>query len=353
MPLSVPRLSHDHLERRASKLALIVALAALLQVAAGVGLAYVAGFSEVHKVLAAFEWPYLVALVGGLVLSFVGYYYAYRGVYAVEAGPDLTPHQMRAVVTAGFGGFLAHGGAALDDYALKAAGADERDAKVRVSALGGMEHGVLSLIGTVAAIVILAQGLSAPPLDFSLPWAVIPVPGFLLAFWLAERYRDRHRDASGWRGKLGIFLDSIHQVQMLFRRPGRHQPALLGMAVFWLAEMFTGWAGLALFGFRMNWAQFIIGFGTGMIFTRRTGPLAGAGLLDLILPVTVYYSGAPLAAAVVGIFAYRVVSLWLPMPIALSRLRMLRDMGDRPVPGAEGTADAGDEPALQDHPKSA
>jgi hypothetical protein len=85
---------------------------------------------------------------------------------------------MRGVVIAGFGGFLAHGGAALYQYALEAAGADEREATVRVSALGGMEHGMLSLIGTVAAIVLLAMGSTTPPLDFSLPWAVIPVPVF-------------------------------------------------------------------------------------------------------------------------------------------------------------------------------
>jgi hypothetical protein len=274
-------------------------------------------------------------------------------VYRVEEGPDLSGPQMRAVVTAGFGGFLAHGGAALDSYALESAGADERDAKVRVGCLAGMEHGVLGLIGNGAAIAILVMGLSAPPLDFTLPWAVIPVPGFFLAFWLAERYRDRFRGEQGWKGKLAVFIDTIHLVRMLFRHPRRHEPALLGMTAFWLAECFTGWAGLAAFGYHMNGAQFIVGFGTGMIFTRRTGPLGGAGLLDVILPVTVWYSGAPLAVAVVGIFAYRVVSLWLPMPIAMSRLRLLRAMGERPMPHAEGTADAPDEPALRHDRKSA
>ena len=39
--------SVPHVERHGAELALLVALAALLELAAGVGLAYVAGFSQV------------------------------------------------------------------------------------------------------------------------------------------------------------------------------------------------------------------------------------------------------------------------------------------------------------------
>jgi len=347
MPFSLPRLSNHYLYTRLNRLGLLIGAAALLQLAAGVGLAYVAGFSDIQHVLRAFDWVWMVPVLVGLVMSFVGYYFAYEGIYHVDRGPDLPGSQMRGVVIAGFGGFLAHGGAALDTYALEAAGADEREAKVRVSALGGMEHGMLSLIGTVAAIVLLTMGARTPPLDFSLPWAVIPVPGFLLGFWLAERYRDQLRGAPGWKGKLGIFLDGIHLVRDLFRHIPSYAPALVGMIVFWLAESLMGWSALAAFGFRMNWAQFIIGFGTGMIFTRRTGPLAGAGLLDLILPVTVWYSGAPFATAVVGLFTYRVASLWLPMPFALARLPQLRDMGRSTADRSHGEAETANEPALR------
>jgi hypothetical protein len=83
-----------------------------------------------------------------------------------------------------------------------------------------------------------------------------------------------------------------------------------------------------------------------MIFTRRTGPLAGAGVLDLILPVTVWYGGAPFATAVLGLFTYRVASLWLPMPFALARLPQLREMGRRPFEQAQGAVDVPKEPAL-------
>jgi hypothetical protein len=74
-----------------------------------------------------------------------------------------------------------------------------------------------------------------------------------------------------------------------------------------------------------------------MVFTRRIGPLAGAGVLALLLPLTLWYSGAPFAAAIVGMFAYRVLVLLLPLPLSLAELPALRRMG-RPAPHAEGAA---------------
>ncbi|HEY7325362.1 MAG TPA: hypothetical protein VH520_11110, partial [Streptosporangiaceae bacterium] len=94
-------------------------------------------------------------------------------------------------------------------------------------------------------------------------------------------------------------------------------------------------------------ASLFVGFATGMVFTRRTGPLAGAGVLMVCLPLTIWYSGAPLAVAVVGIFAYRVAALWLPMPASLALLPTLRKMGRDRIPGAEQQPDPPAEPGLR------
>jgi len=83
----------------------------------------------------------------------------------------------------------------------------------------------------------------------------------------------------------------------MFAHPWRWASALLGMALFWAAEISAAWVGLAAFGLRMNATALIIGFATGMLFTRRIGPLGGAGLLALVLPLTIWSSGAPLAVA--------------------------------------------------------
>jgi uncharacterized membrane protein YbhN (UPF0104 family) len=152
------------------------------------------------------------------------------------------------------------------------------------------------------------------------------------------RRRGRLRGRRGWRGALGTFLDSIHLIRELFIHPRRWGLALLGMVVFWAADVFAVWAGLAAFGFGMTAAALIVGFATGMVFTRRTGPLGGAGILALVLPVTIWGSGAPLAVAAVGVLAYRALSLWLPMSASLAFLPTLWEMGEHRIPQAEANA---------------
>ena len=215
-----------------------------------------------------------------------------------------------------------------------------------MAALGGLEHGVLAIGGCAAAIAVLVSGRGQPPMDFTLPWAVIPIPGFVIGFWAADRYGDRFRDRAGWQGKVGIFLDSIRIIRVLFAHPLRWGSALCGMALFWAADAFATWAGLATFGLHMNAAALFVGFATGMVFTRRTGPLAGAGVLTLVLPLTIWVSGGPLAVAVAGVFVYRLLALLLPMPVSLAALPTLRAMAQRPTSRAGGTEGV-NEPALQ------
>lgn len=133
----------------------------------------------------------------------------------------------------------------------------------------------------------------------------------------------------------------------MFRHPGRYALALAGMTLFWAADAIAAWAGMAAFGFKMNAASMFVGFATGMVFTRRTGPLGGAGVLALFLPLTLWHSGAPFAVAIVGIFAYRVFALWLPMTASLALLPQVREMDKRRLPHAEGKAGPTGEPGLK------
>ena len=78
-----------------------------------------------------------------------------------------------------------------------------------------------------------------------------------------------------------MFLDAVLLIRTLFARPVRHRGAIAGMALFWAGDALAVWSALAAFGFVMNGAALMVGYCTGMVFTRRIAPLAGAGTLAL------------------------------------------------------------------------
>lgn len=342
-------LSHHHVGAKSHRLLLLTALAVVLYLAGGVGMAYVAGFDAVWHAARHPSWPWLAASLGGVALAFAGYYFGYAGVGKIEDGPNDLGHVDRlAVVAAGFGGFVAHGGTGIDRAVMRAAGGSEREAKVRVTLLGGLEHLVLAIPCSVAAIVLLVEGVWKPPLDFLIPWAVGPTAGFAAAYWAAERYRDRLRGRGGWRQKLSVVLDASHLIGAMFRHPLRYAGAIFGMLLYWLADMWALWAAIAAFGYRMNGATLMVAFGTAMIVTRRTGPLGGAGILGVALAATLWYSGAPWPAAVLGTYSYRFFALWPPQPLSFLMLpRLRRVLEHSPDADAPISAERTEEPALQ------
>ena len=149
------------------------------------------------------------------------------GIYTAEGGYEPSRRQLTALVAAGFGGLFSTGGIRPDGLVLQASGASRREALVRVTTLTGMEQGILALYGCAASIAWLCLGLAGVPMDdFTLPWAVIPVPAFAAAFWLASRYRARLAGRAGWRARLSVFLDAVLLIRALFTRPVRHRDAV-------------------------------------------------------------------------------------------------------------------------------
>jgi hypothetical protein len=310
--------------RRGAALVPPILLAAGLNAAALTGLAYIAGFRAVYTSLTRIGWPWLCAVPAALAMSAIGYYLAYRSIYAAEGGYQLSRRQLAAVVAVGFGGLFDTGGIRPDGLVLQAAGASRRQAMVRVTALTGMEQAMLALYGCAASIAWLCLGRPGVPLSFTLPWAVIPLPASAAAFALASRYRARLAGEADWRARLAVVLDAVLLIGALVAHPVRHRGAIGGMALFWAGDALAVWSALAAFGFWTNGAALLVGYCTGMVYTRRTAPLAGAGTLALILPLTICAIGAPLATAITGVAAYRLLCFWLPLPSALASLPALR-----------------------------
>jgi uncharacterized membrane protein YbhN (UPF0104 family) len=313
-----------HFDHVAWELVLFIALGVALAVGTTVAVAWAAGFGDVMHRLAHPNLIWIPLALAGQVVAYFGYMLAYREVARVERGPELGMMKLAAVVFTGFGVFVAHGGFSADVIALRGTGISRREARVRVMGLGALEYVLLAPATCVSAIIILAHGSSTPNLALTLPWAIAVPLGFVAAFW-ALRYRRRFSRKGGWRGAIGHGLDAVAVVRNLLCRPFEHGRAFVGMGLYWVGEIFSLSAALHAFGSpRPAIAALIIGYATGYALTRRTLPLAGAGVVEALLPFALVWVGAGLAPAVLAVFLYRFFNLWLPLIPAVVGMRVLK-----------------------------
>src|SRR6187551_665772 len=314
----------SHFNHAKGEVFLFIGLGLALALGTTVGVAWAAGFGDVLHRLGHPQPLWMGLALAGQVVAYFGYMLAYREVARVERGPELGLMKLAAVVFTGFGVFVAHGGFSADVVALRGTGISRREARVRVMGLGALEYVLLAPAACASAIIILAHGSGTPNLGLTLPWAICVPLGFVAAFW-ALRYHRKFSRASGWRGALGHALDAVAVVRNLLCAPFKHGSAFVGMGLYWIGEIFSLSAALHAFGSpRPAIAALIIGYATGYALTRRTLPLAGAGVVEALLPFSLVWVGAGLAPAVLAVFVYRIFNLWLPLVPAVVGMRALR-----------------------------
>jgi uncharacterized membrane protein YbhN (UPF0104 family) len=298
----------------------VIALAAVVFTGSLAVMAAIAGWSHVTGALRIpHSWWLALALVAE-VAAFAGYVLAYRSV----AGRDLSLRRATEYVAIGFGAFLAKGGSELDKHALRNEHDDAEEGEMRVVALDVLEHAPLAPAAWAAAVVLLAEGSRTPGLDFTLDWAVLVPVGAVLAF-VGVRRRARFRRRRGWRGWLGRLLEGIHVLFELLRDWRTEWPALAGATIYWAGDVACLWACLAPLRAAPSLPAIVIAHAVGYVLTRRTFPLAGAGFVEVLMPLTLVAAGVPFATAIVGVFLYRLFNLWLPLVPALVALHTTRN----------------------------
>jgi uncharacterized membrane protein YbhN (UPF0104 family) len=313
-----------YLERGRGEIVLLVALAAVLAVGAVAGVAWAAGLDAVQDRLVHADLLWLPVAAAVLLPAYAGYIAAYRAVTEVEGERPLDWRATAAVVATGFGVFHVRGGLGVDLEAMHQSCAEPAEARRRVLGLGALEYAVLAPAASVAAMLVLAEGTRIS-WGLTLPWVICVPLGFLFGF-AALRHHGRMLRRGGLAGSIAHALDGVDILRRLaFTSPRVAVSAYLGMTVYWAAEIFALWAMLhAFLGHAPGLPSVIVGYATGYALTRRTLPLAGAGVVEALLPFALSWMSYPLAAAVVAVGAYRVVNLWLPLVPALAGLRAER-----------------------------
>jgi uncharacterized membrane protein YbhN (UPF0104 family) len=297
--------------------ALTIAAAAVVFAASTGILGTIAGWHDIADQLRQAHPGWLAAAFGFAVIGFGGYVFAYRGIAEVEGGPKLGLSEAMPLVAFGFGAFLVKGGEALDARVLHPGSGARRAGQVRVLALDALEHAPLAPAAWIAALYLLAEDRRKPGLDFTIPWATLVPIGALGAFF-AVRHRAALAGRAGWRGRVGDVLEGIHLLFRLVAEIRTTWPAFAGSAVYWAGDVGSLWASARVFYDRPSVAGVVIAHAVGYVLTRRTLPLAGAGIVEVLMPLTLTAAAVPFSAAVAGVVVYRLFNLWLPLPPALA-----------------------------------
>ena len=296
-------------------------LSCLAIAAAIVAVIVVAVVSDVSlaRVFAHFRPGWIVAIAEAA--AFLPYMLAYRQMTTVAG---LRPPKLPviiAVVLSGFGPFVVGGGFRLDQAALTEVYGDRQIARVQVAGLIALEWAILAPCACVSAMVLLIGGANVMG-SLLWPWAVCVPVGFAVGLWLTVPGRTL---APLRRfGPVAGALDGVGMLHQLIRAPHRTSSAWLSMTLYWAAEIVALYAALRMFGVDLSLVRVVLAYGTGYMVTRRSLPLAGAAITEVLLTFALHWVGAPLGPALGAVVTYRLFNLILvagPSLLANGRLR--------------------------------
>jgi uncharacterized membrane protein YbhN (UPF0104 family) len=293
---------------------------------------WVAGWPEFVDALGRFSPVWLAVAAAGQVAAYAGYVIAYRAVLGNDPADRMRLALCVRLVVAGFGGFEPGGGFGVDQRALHALDGNRRSATVRALAMGGVEYAAIAPAAWAAAVVLLIAG-SRIHGGVLWPWAVAAPAGFALAF-PAAAHREaiiRGRTGRGWV-MLDHALEGVAVLAVLWRRRAARLEAFGGCAVYGAGEALSLWGGLRAFGGHLSLAELIIAVATGYALTRRSMPLGGAGVTEILMSYALLWAGVALPVAVAAVVVYRGFAFAVPIVPGLLARRDLIQLPSREAP---------------------
>ena len=320
----------------------VAALATGIAAIAVLVIARVTGADAVGRAFDHMQPAWIGLIAGAELLAYPAYILAYRAIALVHGHAPLSLPLVARVVVAGFGPFSIGGGFGLDKQALHALQEDEQSARIRVLALGVLEWAVLAPTAAVTSIVLLATGANILP-SLLWPWAVAVPLGLGAGLWASSPRRiDRFSHFRGRAGRmLADMLEGVGVLHTLLREPRRYAGAWSGTALYWAADIAAFYGGLRTFGLDPGAGKVIIAYATGYAATRRSLPLGGAGITEVLMTYSLYWVRMPLAPALGAVVAYRLFNFLLAATPGLIAHRQLQRIFEatrrrRPREGSDG-----------------
>jgi uncharacterized membrane protein YbhN (UPF0104 family) len=314
-----------------------VAIAVSSLIAAGTAAAIAASDRPraLWHALTQIQPQWLAAAFAVEFVAYVGYVLAYRETVRPSPRRQLSLGLTVRLVVAGFGPFVPLGGFSFDRRALSAVHRTTRETRRQVLALGVIEYLLLAPAASVCALILLVEGHRASP-ALTLPWVFgVPV-GFAIAWWATQEHVIASLERSHGRVRTGL-AEVLHGAEVLRRvvlRPLERPLAVVGMGIYWGAEIACLGLALLCFGVEIGVPQLIVAYATGYAASRRSLPLGGAGITEALLTLSLIAVHVHSAVALVAVVAYRVVNFLAPIPPGLLAHSSLTEMLD-------GSADSG------------
>src|SRR5947209_6414056 len=182
----------------------------------------------------------------------------------------------------------------------------------------------------------LAQVHGHAPL--ALPWARAVPGGFGFGLWASSpRHVERVSRSFGRRLPwLVRTREGVGVLRTLLSSPRAYLGAWVGTALYWAADIAAFYGGLRTFGLDPGAGKVILAYATGYAATRRSLPLGGAGITEVLMTYSLYWVRYPLAPALAAVVAYRIFNFLLAATPALIANRQLNLAMGATRPPAEG-----------------
>jgi uncharacterized membrane protein YbhN (UPF0104 family) len=285
------------------------------------------GADAVGRAFGNLDASWIALIAGADVLTYPAYMMAYRSLARVHGHPPIALPLVARVVVAGFGPFAIGGGFEIDRQTLHALHEDERSARVRVLALGVLEWAVLAPVACIVSIILLAQGADVMA-SLLWPWAIAVPAGFGFGLWASapERAARLCRIRGKRREWLAQALDGVGVLRTLVTQPRTYLGAWVGTILYWAADIAAFYGALRTFGLDPGFGKVIIAYATGYAATRRSLPLGGAGVTEVLMTYSLYWVREPLAPALAAVLAYRVFNLLVVSAPAIIAHRQLESV---------------------------
>ena len=340
--------------RNRRRVAGLIAAVILLIVAIYVILPKVVGLEHSLEKLQNATWYWVLVGVGFVAISFLSYATLFRSVLAGRDRRD--PVHQRLDVRASYqitmAGFVATvlfsaagaGGVALTYWALRKAGMPRRRAACRMVAFVILLYSIYAY-ALILFGVLLRTGVL--PGDNPAGGTIVPAAGagVLLAIAallaLVPDDAERRIRAVGERGGRWSRLASkvasvpatlasgVRTAIAYLRHPKRQAAAIVGALGWWAGLIGVLWASFQAVGVEVPFGVLVQGYFVGMVANLVPSPAAGVGTVDAGLIGAFVLFGIPAETVFPAVLLFRLVSIWLPIPVGVAAYLQLRQTVQR------------------------